>query len=245
MRNGYPNPPILEVVCEFRLMPASDWDGTIPESVYDRVKSDYPIQTKRMVPETISPPGSKSRDQEIRPKERVLFYAEDRKSFLQLGPFLFFVNRLMPYSGWGEFQSKVQHTFKIWAGLVGELNMEKIALRFINRIELPIPLQKTGEFFSLNPMLGPDFSDSPDHLTLGCNFSYHEGRDACRVQLTGSNPQTPDRSAYFLDFEYSLARPHKVTVEETIDWIEAAHEKIKTLFEASITDRLRGTFELS
>jgi uncharacterized protein (TIGR04255 family) len=244
MGNPYPNPPILEVVCEFRLIPGTHWDPGISESVYDRMRHEYPIRTRRMVPETVGPAGSRGRDQEIRPMERILLYAEDKKTFLQLGPFLFFVNRLAPYPGWDEFRSRVKRAFVPWAGWVGELNLEKIALRFINRIELPIPLQKTGDYFSLNPVPGPAFSDSPDHVSLNYNFSYYEGRDQCRVQLTGSNPQTPDRFAYFLDLEYSLAKPHKGTVEETIDWIDTAHEKIVTLFEASITDALRGRFGL-
>ncbi len=41
-RRVYKNPPILEAVCEFRFVPGSPWDWTIPGLFFGRVCDEFP-----------------------------------------------------------------------------------------------------------------------------------------------------------------------------------------------------------
>ena len=46
----YPNPPVIEAVCEFRLPPDSEWDLTVPGLVYEHIRDQVPTEgTERSV----------------------------------------------------------------------------------------------------------------------------------------------------------------------------------------------------
>jgi len=49
--------------------------------------------------------------------------------------------------------------------------------------------------------------------------------------------------AYLLDLDYSLIQADKVQLSDGLAWVEYAHAKIEDMFEACITDDLRGLFD--
>ncbi|MFZ2615490.1 MAG: TIGR04255 family protein, partial [Anaerolineae bacterium] len=82
----YGNPPIVEVVAEFRFVPAEPWDLTVPGLVYDRLRGQFPRKRLLKVLEGEAAVEATGIRQEFRLADRMQFLREDEKAYVQVGP---------------------------------------------------------------------------------------------------------------------------------------------------------------
>jgi len=47
-----------------------------------------------------------------------------------------------------------------------------------------------------------------------------------------------------LDIDYSLTKPQNILLDQTMDWVNKAHDNVETTFEGCISDPLRELFEI-
>ncbi len=242
MERKYANPPIIEAVCEFRLTGDTQWDPTIPGMVYEIIRNHFPRKERKLVQEmNIAQTGEGVR-QEVRTTERAWFLAEDSKSFIQVGPHLLAVNCLKPYLGWAAFKPTIEEGLRALATTLEMRGLERIGLRYVNRIGIPGPTVGLEECFAFRPFLGEGLPQNVSGFIVGCMLPFNEGRDSCTLQLTTGVPEGPESVAFVLDLDYFLAKAQTVPVNEALGWVEAAHRRVLEVFEGCITDRLRELF---
>ncbi len=246
MGQRYPKPPVIEALCEIRLSAETPWDATIPGLFYETIRAVFPRKEQRIVQEiefSMEPHGLQQR---IRSTERMLFYAENRPLLVQVGPRVLAVNALKPYPSWSGFKPYIEKAWQCFQQVVDVKGIERVALRYINRIELSCKPNEIGRFFAFHLDLGPRLpGDRLVHFGLEGVFAFAKLRDRCRVKLfPETNDETKDSTtmALILDIEYFLARPGGVTPDNVVTWIEEAHDRVEEMFEGSITDALRRQF---
>jgi len=245
MGKKYRNPPLVEAICEFRLTQNTHWDLMIPGLFYEGVKNEFPHREQRSVQELQLIQGPQGIRQELRVSERALLFSPDRKLVIQLGPHILVVNALKPYPTWEGFKPRIEMAWKKLQEIVDVQGLERIGLRYINRIELPQKEEiRLSDYFDFYPTIGPRLPQIMASFIVGAEFSYEEGRDRCRVQLTpAADSGSGEKSAFILDIDYFLAQPQAVEVSEALQWVEEAHARVKEIFEGCITDKLRELFE--
>lgn len=244
MGRRYANPPIEEVVCEFRLTHETRWDLTVPGLLYEKLKESFPQKEQRLIQEVEFTQGPEGLQQQIRMSERLLFFTEDRKMLVQVGPRLLAVNALKPYPHWEVFRPRIAMVWKILQDTIEVQGLERIGLRYINRIELPAQDVALNEYFEFYPFVGTRLPRHTTSFLVGVEFSYADDRDRCRVQLAPVLVSgTEGKAAFILDLDYFLARRRGVAVADVLNWIEEAHSQVEEVFEGCITDKLRNIFE--
>ncbi|MDZ7379392.1 MAG: TIGR04255 family protein [candidate division KSB1 bacterium] len=242
MPKRYANPPIEEAVCEFRLPLDTPWDMTIPGLIYEKLKDEFPIKEQRWVQEIELTHGPEGLQQRIHTSERVLLFDKDRRTFVQVGPRLLAVNTLKPYPTWIGFKPKIQKAFESLSRAVGFRDLERIGLRYINRIELPGWRVRLEEHFDFYLFLGSKLpQDLTDFIVAG-EFTYASGRDRCRVQLKPLPCAPGEHRVLILDIDYFLAEK-AVDVSGATGWVEEAHDRVEEVFEGCIKDSLRKMFQ--
>jgi uncharacterized protein (TIGR04255 family) len=242
MSKKYAKPPIVEAVCEFRLTPETRWDLTVPGLLYEKLKVSFPQKEQRVIQEMELIQGPEGWLQQIRTSERIIFFTEDRRMLVQVGPRLLAINVLKPYPHWEGFKPRIEVAWESLRVAVEVQGLERIGLRYINHVELPGQSVELAEYFEFYPFVGPRLPQQMVFFLAGAEFSYADGRDRCRVQLTpilGSG----GKSLLMLDIDYFLARPRAVKVVDALAWVEEAHSRVEEVFEGSITDKLREMFE--
>ncbi|WP_279165294.1 TIGR04255 family protein [Thermus scotoductus] len=137
MGKKYRNPPLVEAICEFRLTQNTHWDLMIPGLFYEGVKNEFPHREQRSVQELQLIQGPQGIRQELRVSERALLFSPDRKLVIQLGPHILVVNALKPYPTWEGFKPRIEMAWKKLQEIMDVQGLERIGLRYINRIELP------------------------------------------------------------------------------------------------------------
>lgn len=239
MGRKYVNPPVIEAICEFRLTPDTNWDITIPGLFYEKVKEHFPHREQRIVQEIEVIQDSQSLQQQLRTSERILLFAENRSLLIQLGPRLLVVNALKPYPTWAGFKPKIEEAFGALSTTIELKGLQRVGLRYINRIEMPLPQLDLARYFQFYLYLGPNLPQNTDNFFAWADFVYADGRDRCRVQLKS----VPDHIAVILDIDYFLSKEKGVPETEAINWIEEAHNRVEEVFEGCVTDQLRDLFQ--
>lgn len=238
----YGNPPIVEVVAEFRFVPSEPWDLTVPGLVYDRLREQFPRRRVSKVLEAETSAETAGIHQALRLEDRMQFAREDEKAIVQVGPDLLVVNHLAPYSTWKEFVPLIRQGFESYQAVTRSKGLRRIGLRYINRIEVLGSSIELSDYLNFRPHLGPALPQLVSGFVLGIQSAFDDGRDLLRLQLNSTEPDTPDSIAAILDLDYFLAQPAGVPLHAAFDWLEAAHLRIQGVFEGCLTDKLRSLF---
>lgn len=242
MGRKYKNPPIIEAICEFQLTQDTQWDLTVPGLLYEKVKGSYPHREQRMVQEVELTQEPQGLQQRIRTSERILLFAPDRKTLIQLGPRLLVVNVLKPYPTWQGFKPRIEEAWNSLQEVVEVRGLERIGLRYINRIEFPTQDTKLEDYFEFYPFIGERLPQRTASFILICEFSFNGDRDRCRVQLIPAVAEE-GKSSVILDIDYFLAHSCGVEVSAAMSWVEESHNRVEEIFEGCIADKLRSLFE--
>lgn len=243
MSRKYVNSPIIEAVCEFRLTPDSKWDLTIPGLIYEKVSNEFPNKEPRLIQEVEITQGPQGIQQQIRTSERILFLTNDRKTFIQVGPHLLAVNCLKPYPTWDGLKPMIEKAFRALINTIEVKGLQRIGLRYINRIEIPSLLVKLEDYFGFYPFLSLNLPQNIENFVVQCLLQFFDRRDSCKVQLTNAVPERSDNFSFLLDLDYFLAQPQTVLANQALQWVESAHQQVEAVFEGCITERLREIFQ--
>jgi uncharacterized protein (TIGR04255 family) len=240
----YSNPPLIEAVCEFRLTPNTPWDITIPGLLYEQLKVAFPNREQRVVQEVVYVPSPQGLQQQIQIGERIFLFSAEKRLFVQIGPRVLTLNVLKPYPNWNGFRPKIE---KVWQSLMHTVEVkgvERIGLRYINKIELLKWSGKLEDYFEFYLFLGKRLPQTMASFIAAVELPYANDRDRCRVQLMDAPFDPPNQKAFFLDIDYFLTQPQAVDTAATLEWVEEAHRQAEEVFEGCINDRLRNLFGL-
>jgi uncharacterized protein (TIGR04255 family) len=240
---AYANPPLVEVVCEFRLSADTQWDPTVPGLLYEKVKQTFPHKDLRLIQAlgiVQSPTGVQ---QQMNTRQDMLFQDEDRKTWLDVGPHCLRVHRLKPYSGWQAFKPRIEAAFEALKSVVNVQGLDGIELTYVNRISIPGPTINLNDYFSLYPNRGTGLPEQMSGFGMGCTWPYSAERDRCLVQMSTILSEREGQLDFLLNVQYSLAKPQGILPTQVMEWVENAHQQIETIFEGCITERLRKTFK--
>lgn len=242
MGKKYNNSPIIEAVCEFRFTDDSSWDITIPGLIYEDVRVEFPNKTQRIHQEvnisTTQEPSGKIQSQ-VQKSEIAVFLTRNEKTLINVGPRTFSINQLKPYITWTDFKSRIEYAFNKLIRRVEDASIQRIGLRYINRIEIPGKDMDLKDYFEFRPFLGPKLPQNLNSFIIGCIFPHFDERDTCKVQLTNAVPEKNENSAFILDIDYALAKPKSISADQSLEWVEKAHDSIESTFEGCISQSIR------
>jgi len=160
MNNAEPfaNPPITEAIFDIRVGLPSEANLEILESFQSDISDQFPVKKNRRKIEG----GFRFEDGE-QPKvissknvvDGFMFHSSDNNKVVQSRLDGFTFNKLKPYSNWEEFSSEATNLWERYCKIAKPEKITRLALRYINRIELPMPFSDFSEYILTIPTLGP------------------------------------------------------------------------------------------
>jgi len=239
----YRNPPIVEAICEFRFSQETKWDPTIPGLLYEKLNTQFPIKESRinqMIEFKIDNAGLQHLVKN--PNQMAVFLANDRKSLVQVGANKLSIHHLKPYPGWENFRPKIKQTFDTLDSIIDIKGIDRLALMYIDKIEIPGHNVDMKQYFNFMPHLGSGFNQPFTDFVMGCDFPYNNKRDICKLQLTSALPEKKTNTAYVMTTEYFLAKKKAVSKDAALDWVDNAHTVVHDLFQSCITEKMEDLF---
>ena len=149
-------------------------------------------------------------------------------------------SRLNPYEGWHVFMPEAKRLWRVYREIAKPVRVVRVGLRFINRIDIPAPVENLQEYLPLTPS-----TDTAIGLKLQGLFSQvrvyqpeFEGSVAITHALV-EPPPVPGKRSFILDTDTFKDNDVPDSDEALWDLIEVFHSRKNDIFEASITDKVR------
>ncbi|MBI3355839.1 MAG: TIGR04255 family protein [Nitrospirae bacterium] len=165
----FPKAPIAEALLDIRVDLPEETDLATLETLHDILKNRFPEKTQRVLftagfqatagePPTVVPPSSQPYGFFFRsPHDNKIVQA-------RLDGFTF--NKLRPYSNWDDFRSEARDLWNLYVERTHPIRITRIALRYINRIDIPLPIRALREYLLTVPEVAPNLPQDLDSSFL-------------------------------------------------------------------------------
>jgi len=158
MQMTFPNPPITEALLDIRVNLPQEITLDNLATFQDDIRERFPTRKEKYeweggfqlqagnAAKMMSPSGGKI---------GYLFHAGDGKKIVQARLDGYTFNKLKPYSDWGTFNTEAKELWSKYLKIAKPVKVTRVALRYINRIELPMPFKDFKEYILTIPEIGP------------------------------------------------------------------------------------------
>lgn len=242
------NPPIQEAIIDiqFELVDPDKLDLKSLENFADSIKTEYPKKSPKIrysigFAVSAMPEEDKPIDRQMLQEGFVLTNDKEKK-VVQLSFNNFTFNKLNPYTSWEEIKTDSKAVWENFTSQFPVAKIKRVALRYINKIELETPIGEKGfdAYLRMLPSIPSELSPIVDHFTLQVVMPMPNENIKAIVTQTF---ETKEKGIeYLLDIDtYQLANN-----DSTIDELWLEFEKIRNfknqIFFNSTTDLLRSKF---
>ena len=210
---------------------------------YDKLKALFP--KKQQLPLNFAVAVTAQTDEPTGPAPMfpfVRFLDSDEKRLVQIGQNLLTVNHLKPYDSWEQFLPFIQEGFKAYCEIAKPKGLRYLAIRYINRIEIPASNTNLKGLFRIRPYIPSDLPQGIEAFLLGVNLPYEDVKDTVRIQIGSVNPDSPEMLVFILEISYIFAEPREISLEDVLRRVDKAHKYVENVFESCLTDELKQTF---
>ncbi len=167
--------------------------------------------------------------------------AADGKFIAQIKNNGFTFNILENYKNWEDFHAEANRIWKIYCEELAPIRVSRVALRYINRIDIPASKFNLEEYFNTYPHVFKNNTADLSALFMQVQIPQSEGGIAILNQ-TATNPPSPGYTSILLDIDVFDLKNFKPNDKELWERIELLRKQKNIIFEESITDKTRELF---
>lgn len=237
MRRRYSNPPVIEAICEFRLIASQPWDLTIPGLLFKEIQSDFPIvEQSTTVSVNFGVSGNETTTQQ---QPSVRFLSADRTEVIQVAPNLLSIHQLKPYRSWESYRARIIRVLTAYTEIAHIDGLSRIALRYMDSIELPSTITDLEDYFLILPQVPKTipqvFQSFLSQVLILVGNDHQNPESRLRLAFGTVAPEKPDTFAFLLDLETFSEGEKAPDVNNVLGWLDAAHDRVEDAFDAAFT----------
>lgn len=238
----YPRAPITEAVVEFRFV--STPAKAKRKKAVTRLKKfyeDYEPGAQNHVKVIQNPnevPQAKVRQIAVDK-----FLSSDVAEQLLIFEKSLIVSQLAPYQSWQGFRSRVVRDWESWRSSVGFCQVERLGMRYINRIDIPLedPVTYYENYVNIYPAV-PDVLNPCVNHSVNVRVASHDIDGQVNVGSAVVESPVPEHMAIVLDIDVSKVFSEPASDDELLEFLDGARIKKNEVFEACISDKARKLF---
>lgn len=169
------------------------------------------------------------------------FVAADKLQIWQARVDGFSLSRLAPYQSWPPFRDEARRLWELCKPVFRPEQITRIAVRYINRLELPLPLRDFKDYLQTVPEVSPKLPQGLASYFMQLQIPQEDVKSllVLNQQLVPNLTPEPKTASVILDID--LFRVQELPQDEDGLWncFEQLHEKKNEVFEGCITDLTR------
>ena len=174
----FPNAPITEAILDIKAKLPDGVGLNIFDEFQEKIKDRFKDRkTKHSFEAVLKFSPGKDESSPIIPKNRIegyIFESKNEKKTVQARLDGFTFNKLRPYKDWNKFHNEARELWELYNKVVKPISVNRIALRFINRIEIPLPFDDFSEYILTNPQIAPGLPQSLSHFLMRIEIPNNE-----------------------------------------------------------------------
>lgn len=239
----FPRAPILEALLDIRvtLPPHVELDRLATVQV--RCGDRYPQRRERIMWEAQWTVKGSSMDSAAAKggPDGYLFTSENGQQLFQARLDGFTFNRLRPYDRWESFRDEAMELWKHYLEVAQPESVSRIALRYINELNLPLPIRDFKDYVLTTPEIAPEMSQGLRTFFMRLELPDPESEMVAIITETMKPPQVDVLPLIFdIDvFHEQTLDPHNAHIWETFEHLREFKNRI---FFNSVTDKAKELF---
>ena len=241
------NAPITEALLDIQVSLGSEVGLDVLATIQNRLLNRYPERQDRMqwqiqadILTTADPAISHSGGQIgymfLPPASH-----QDRAFQAHLNGFAF--SKLKPYETWKAFQSEARELWDLYVDIVQPNGINRLALRTINSLDLPLPFEDFKEYILTTPEVAPGIPAGLSHFFMQMTIPQPGGEVA--VITSAMQPlrrPNPDSVTVIFDIDVYIEQTFEIGSDSIWEKFEALHSIKNEIFFSSLTDKAKGLF---
>ncbi len=238
------NPPITEALIDIRVTLPKEVSIEKLETFQEDIKTSFPTKKPRFAGEFKIKMGAAP--EVVTTSNRndgFLFHSQDGKKIVQARLDGFTFNKLKPYSNWEVFSSEAKYLWDHYLAVVKPINVVRLGLRYINRIELPLPFQDFKEYILTMPDIAPGIPNGLSGFFTQLTIQYPEISAQANIIETIERT-TPDKGTlpFILDIDVFRNIILESSSGEIWDIFNQLRNFKNQIFLNSLTDKTKELF---
>lgn len=244
MSNHYPKAPIVEAIIDIRVPQHSDSEIDRLYQLCNELQDKFPTKRELTVFQSVfNMEGGTSTAATSEQRTGFLLTSADTNSLLQLRLDGFSYTILPPYSDWQTFQENARTLWTLYRALLSPSSLARIGLRYLNRIDIPLPVRDVRDFFRTYPEISSDMDQGLNGYFMQLQCPQTQINALAVITQAMVAPPHPGVVSIILDID--VAKSVSLPSEEPQIWelLEQLRQHKNNIFEASITNRARELFK--
>jgi uncharacterized protein (TIGR04255 family) len=240
---NFPNPPIAEALLDIRADLPQQVSLTDLEKLYEHVRARFPEKQQWMTFQAgfkLSKEGPQFEPSTQQPVG-YFFRSPTEKKVVQVRLDGFGFNKLRPYESWKLFIDEARRFWELYCGVAHPLKVKRISLRYINRIEAPLPMKDFKDYIT-NPIeIPPDLPQGVAHFFVRVVLPNPETSEVAFIIQTMEKPLT--KLPLILDIEVFRETDYAGDNQEMWDHFASLRKFKNEIFFGTITEKTKELFE--
>lgn len=234
----YTRPPIVEAVLDIQAELPAGISLADLERCQRKIKKAYPTQkaVQHFSGEvTLGASVTTTTSSEF---SGHVFSSFDGKQLFQAKRTGFTYNRLAPYPGWAAFIREAQRLWEEYRRVVRPIRVTRLALRYINRFDIPLPTVKLEDYFRTYLEVARDLPQELAGFFFQLQLSLPEAKATVIITKTVVKPVSPSTTSVLFDLDLYRTDeiPPSLDIWPLFEDLRLCKNRV---FEACITDHCR------
>lgn len=243
----YPNPPITEALLDIRVSLPPDVTLDHLATYYEEVKDTFPSKEPRIAwtggfefkpgvaPKITAPSGG---------PHGYFFRSPSENKLIQVRRDGFTFNKLKPYTNWPQFSEEAKTHWERYKRIAKPYQVTRLALRYINRIEIPLPLKDFKEYTLTIPDIAPGLPNAMSSMFMQLVVP-DEKIGATAIITETVEPLKEGQSLLGFIFDIDVFRKISAQPDDNKIWeiMEDLRAFKNQIFKKSLTDKCKELFK--
>lgn len=242
----FPNAPIVEALLDIRVELPEETTLAKLEEFHDKVKGRFPEKQQRIQFQAgvkVSSEGTAAALPTSGGIDGYLFKSPQEKKMVQARLDGFTFNKLKPYKTWEMFRDEARELWEFYFQTTNPVRITRIALRYVNRIEIPLPMKDFKEYILTTPEIAPKLPQVLNQFFMQLVIPNPDIQSTAIINQTMEIPTENQRLPLIFDIDVFQNRTYIENKVEMWDEFEKLRIFKNEIFFNSITDKAKELFQ--
>lgn len=238
------NAPIVEALLDIHVSFSSPINLDQLARFHEPIRDRYPIRQEQVLWEMQFAGQGGAIQQAVKSQPRgLMFKSEDGRRIVQARRDGFTFNWLKPYDRWEALRDESRPLWEHYVEMFHPARITRLGLRYINRLELPLPFNDFREFVKTAPDIAEGIPQSVRGLFMRLEIP-DQHSDLVGVITETIEPVIEEgtRLPFLLDIDVVRAVPPEAAAVDIWESFERMREYKNVIFFASTTDKAKAMF---
>ena len=243
----FPNAPITEALLDIRVTLPAQTDLAKLATFHDAIKQQYPSKQERLAwrghVEIKASPAPEVSQSATGGPDGYLFTSVDGRQVVQARLDGFTFSRLKPYDKWTTLRDEARELWQHYVQIASPETVTRVALRYINRIEIPLPMRDFKDYILTAPEIAPDLPQGLENFFMRLVIPDPKAQAVAIVTET-VEPVDEANKRLPLIFDIDVFRAVAFNVQDNSMWetFESLHNLKNEIFFKSLTPKAKELF---